>query len=953
MVHRPNMSDATIVGRRVEVAAIEHFLDALSDGSRVLLIEGEPGIGKTTLVQTAARLARGRGYLVLAAAPAESEMPLDFAGLADLLAAVPARFIEALPRPQRDAVLVSVLRTEQPTVAPDSRTIATAIVGLVRDLAGKQPVLVLIDDIHWLDTPSAEAVAFMLRRVGSSPVGLIGAVRTDWTGGLPPLMTDRIPADEVAHLRLGPLSLGATAELLASRSIAMSKATLMSLHDRCRGNPLFALELARASAGWREPADQSGVPALLRRFVSQRVTALSSQARRFLLTVALGEDLPLGAVLAAVPDQGVAALEEAIDSGLLEHSQDGPAFAHPLMRSVVIEAAPHADRRSVHRWLAGVTPSAEQRAWHLALGATLPDESVADEVEAAARSARIRGAGMTAAQLAELAVSLTPLPQLASRRRRSLLAAECHLQASRPARAAQVIADVIKEMPAGPDRAQLLCRQAVYLSCGDDLAGAARQRDAALQEAGADDVALRAVLHRDTCWAHINGGDLAAAARAIEAALAYASKAGDPAVVAQVSAAKAMVTFLIGGGVCQELIEAALAGPSAPPTLQMGERPAVALGAVLHLSDDLDGARALYEQEYASALETGIETNLPALLWAMIETEVWAGNWDRAEELVHHGAELAAESNGPSVMAMMTAAEARLYAHRGHLQLAREKARQAAELASQSGAVWPGMTAAETIGLIELSAGDAQAAHEALAPFTEMAISAGVAEPGLWCFLPDEIEALVRLGELDQADALLEPFEARSQQLGRWRGIATAGRCQGLILAARGDLSSAEAALEAALVAHRKIPFPFEEARTLLVAGQVHRRARHKGEAGRCLRAAAETFERLGSPIWASLARAELSRVGLRTSGTGSADTSLTSTESQVADLVASGCTNAEVAAKLFMGRRTVESHLSRIYRKLDVRSRTELVRTLTASGADASPDSWARAHRSRAAGTN
>jgi DNA-binding CsgD family transcriptional regulator len=251
------------------------------------------------------------------------------------------------------------------------------------------------------------------------------------------------------------------------------------------------------------------------------------------------------------------------------------------------------------------------------------------------------------------------------------------------------------------------------------------------------------------------------------------------------------------------------------------------------------------------------------------------------------------------------------------------------ELATTAEVPWAAIWAAATAGLIELSAGDAQAAHEVLAPSAQIAIAAGVAEPGMWYFLADEIETLVRLGELDRAGALLEPFESRSQQLGRRRCIATAGRCRGLLLAARGDLPGAEAALEAALLVHRDVSFPFEEARTLLVAGQVYRRARQKGQAGRCLQAAAETFDRLGCPPWASLVRAELARVGLRTSTSASTSTNLTGTERRVADLVAAGRTNAEVAAELFMSQRTVESHLSRIYRKLGVRSRTELSRAL------------------------
>jgi DNA-binding CsgD family transcriptional regulator len=798
-------------------------------------------------------------------------------------------------------------------------------------MARQQPVLVLVDDIHWLDSPSADVVAFMLRRVGEWPVVLIGAVRTDWTGRLPPLMTDRLPTDQVIHIGVGPLSLGATAELLADHSIALSRAAVLALHETCRGNPLFALELAKAPAPPSgAPADRRDAPVSLRQFVSQRVATLSSPARRVLLTVALAEDPSVATVVAAGPERAVAAVQEAIDSGLLEPRGDGVAFAHPLMRSVVVDEAPHVDRRSVHQRLADVVPSTEQRARHLALGATQPDETVADEVEAAARAAGVRGASVAAAQLAELAVRLTPFPRIASRHCRSVLAAECHMQASHPGLARQLLAGVIEEMSPGPDRARLRRQQASYLSYEGDLAAALGQWDAALGEAGEDDVALRAAIHRDMGAPVLNAGDLVAASSHIEAALGYARQAGDQTLVAQASALQALVTFLMGGGVRQDLLDAALTAPAQPPNVPLDQHPALIAGYVLHMSDDLDGARALYDEEYAHALDAGIETGLPLLLWAMVETEVWAGNWDRAEQLADHGAELAAESNGAELMATMAAAEARVHVHRGRLEVARKKAQRAIELATEAGAPWTAMTAAETSGLVELSLGDAQAAHEVLAPFAQMAIAAGVAEPGLWSFLPDEIEALVRLGELDEAGALLEPFGARSQQLGRRRGIATACRCRGLLLAARGDLPGAEAALEAALIAHREIPFPFEEARTLLVAGQVYRRARHKGQAGRCLRAAAETFERLGSPPWGSLARAELARVGLRRSSSGSTSTNLTSTERRVAELVVVGHTNAEIAAQLFMSQRTVEAHLSRIYRKLNVRSRTELTRTLT-----------------------
>ena len=195
-------------------------------------------------------------------------------------------------------------------------------------------------------------------------------------------------------------------------------------------------------------------------------------------------------------------------------------------------------------------------------------------------------------------------------------------------------------------------------------------------------------------------------------------------------------------------------------------------------------------------------------------------------------------------------------------------------------------------------------------------------------FLPDEIEALTRLGEHGQAEALLSPFEARSAQLGRGWGNATACRCRGLLLAAQGDLGGAEGSLAAALAMHQRLPMPFEQARTLLAAGEVHRRARHKHKALEFLQAALVIFERLGAPLWENRVRDELGRVGTHATPSRTGPV-LTVAEQRVANLVATGRANAEIAAELFMGQRTVEAHLSRVYRKLAVRSRTELCRIL------------------------
>ena len=313
-----------------------------------------------------------------------------------------------------------------------------------------------------------------------------------------------------------------------------------------------------------------------------------------------------------------------------------------------------------------------------------------------------------------------------------------------------------------------------------------------------------------------------------ELILELAGRAGDKALEAQCCAGLAFATFMLGNGLRPDLISRALAGPQQSPRLSMDLRPNVVVGHILHWTDDLDGARVLYEQEYALAVEQGVETGLPFVLWALAENEGWAGNWPRAEQLAAEGYRLAEDSGSPAAIAFMSVARGLMHAYRGRIDAGLRDAARAVELAGELGMPLLAAMAAQAFGIAALSTGDAMGAHERLGPFAEAALAAGVAEPALCRFVPDEIEALTRLGDLGTAEALLGPFEARSAQLGRGWGIAAAGRCRGLLLAARGDLAGAGAALEAGLQAHRRLAMPFEEARTLLAAGEVHRRARHK-----------------------------------------------------------------------------------------------------------------------------
>ena len=431
----------------------------------------------------------------------------------------------------------------------------------------------------------------------------------------------------------------------------------------------------------------------------------------------------------------------------------------------------------------------------------------------------------------------------------------------------------------------------------------------------------------------LDSGDLLASKQLAEEALEDIERGdGNAALEAQYCAGLALLDFMLCRPPRPGITQRALAGASRQPIrLSMELRPNVAIGHVLHWNGDLDGARRLYEEEYRRACEDGLETELPLLLWGLVETETWAGRWARAEQLAEQGCRAAEEADSAAGLALMFAARSLLQVCRGRVEEGRSDARWSMRAGAELGmSVVPRMCA-HALGVAGLSHGDAASVHEQLGPFVQPADWSGGLEPALWRFLPDEIEALVRLGQLAEAQAVLEPYEWWSAELGRGLGMAGAARCRGLLLAAHGDLAGAEAALEDAIGQCGTVQQPFETARTLLTAGEIHRRARHKRLAKMRIVDALALFESLGAPAWAARTRRELACVGVRAATP--QPLSLTPAEQRVADLVVLGHSNARVASELFMGRRTVESHLSRIYQKLEVHSRTELCRLLSTSG--------------------
>ena len=412
-----------IVGREAELGAVERFLDGVPTGPTALVIEGEAGIGKTTVWLAAVEAAESRALRVLKARPAESEAKLSYAALADLVGAAFDETRAMLPPVQERALGAALLRAEADE-ATHARTTATALVTVLATLAAQGPVLVAVDDVQWLDPASEEALAFAVRRLPSG-LGVLVARRAEPGGELPLGLARALPEERLGRIAPGPLSLAALHHLVKARlGSSLPRPLLARLADASGGNPFFALEMARALAG--RAGDHSAgeplpVPQSLEELVAARVSGLSAPARQVLLaTTALSH--PTAATLAqALPADDVqAGLLEAEEAGVLVTEQDRVRFSHPLLASFVYGSASAERRRQLHARLAAVVVDAEERGRHLALSATEPDEPTAAELEQAAGQAAKRGAQRAAAELYEASRRLTPEGRSADVVRRTL-----------------------------------------------------------------------------------------------------------------------------------------------------------------------------------------------------------------------------------------------------------------------------------------------------------------------------------------------------------------------------------------------------------------------------------------------------------------------------------------------------------------------------------------------------
>jgi DNA-binding CsgD family transcriptional regulator len=929
-----------VIGRDPELDAIGRFLDDPLDGLAALLIEGEAGIGKTTLWQAGVDAALERGYRVLTARIGEAETKLAFTALGDLLEPVVDEALPELPEPQRAALEVALLRTEATGPAREQRAVSLAGVGVLRAIARSSPVLLALDDLQWLDGSSARVLGFVLRRLLDEPIGVLASIRLGVPDG-DRLALDRIlPAHRIHPLFVGPMTSEALGHLIRDRTgTDLPRPVLRRVDRLAGGNPFFALEMARELARRGIPVAGESLPFSddLRNLLRARLEALPKTTRRLLLAVSATARATEQLVVATSGSgsRAAPALAKAEQAGVVRMEGDRIGFTHPLFASTVYEAASSRERVQIHRRLAVYVEDPEERARHLALGSERPDPGVASALDAAALLARARGAPDAAAELSELARRLTPVGDIEALRLRTVQAAQHHFDAGDVARSTALFDEAIATAPPGRDRARIL-----FLSGSHGWMDLRRVRELcerALIEAEGDDDLL-AEAHEHLAWVAIYRGDLATASRHVSASMEHGRAITSPANRAELLATFGMVEFLMGRPAEATMSEADRLQDLA--TMESGVEATVYTSATtnhglqLLWAGELDAARRILQRELSAYEQRGRYLVRDEVLGYLGELECRAGNWRLAAEHAEEAYEIDVESGRVSGKGHTLFNRALVAAHLGDVEAARSGAEEGLRISVANEDPFYASCNRSVLGFLELSLSDPSAAMEHLQPVVEYLRAMGSAEPGVIPCVPDAIECLVSIGDLEAAERLLEEHEEKARRRDRPWAIATAGRCRGLLLAARGDVTAGLETLEEALSEHQRVSQPFELGRTLLVMGEVARRARQKAPARKSMEQARSIFERLGARLWEAKARAELAR-----SGGPAAGGELTPTEGRIADLVVEGRTNREIADALFISVKTVEANLTRIFHKRAVRSRAQLIRSMMSASSGLNPE--------------
>jgi DNA-binding CsgD family transcriptional regulator len=905
-----------VVGHEAERAALARFLDLLADGPAILLLEGAPGIGKTTLLRAALVAAEELGCRVLSCTGSSSDARLSYSALADLLHGVDYDEDGSLPAVQRRALDAALLRAGDPkeSAAVDAHAVSAAALSVLSRLVANGPVVVAVDDLQWVDAPSRRVIEYSARRLPPG-AGLLATRRTEGGGPSAGRLAGLLEPDRWAEVTVSPLPPDEMHRLVrATWSGPFERRLANRIVEVAGGNPLYAVELVQGLLVQGEAASLR-LPPSLTEMVRDRLAGLDHRQHEVLLAVAAMGDPSLEVVAGALGPGVLEALAEPERRRLVTVDRDRVVFTHPLLAEGVYAGATEAERRDVHRRLSTVAVELEDRARHLAAGRVLPDALVA--LQDAAGQLRTRGAPDGAAELLELALELGADPGLVVR------AAEHRFDAGDTRAAVRMLEQATTALPPGPPRAEALLLLG-EISYKDDSFPEAQVLLERAREEATDDQRLLLMVELRLAFTLYNLGQMDRAVEASQAALARVPRVGDDALEAQALAVSAIVDFSVGRGLDERRLARAL------ELQDPGQRTGAELypgliATFLYLwSSRFDEGRAQLDTVCAHYLERGEEQ---ALAWASF-TRVWleSGSGDavstaRAASEAHDRLLLLDTVTGRA-LALAARAEAAAYA--GREQEAREACGASLALFSRSGWTTWSWFPRMTLGALELACGNPEAAMVALDPILVVLEEAGGAydpAPGGILFAGDAAEALIANGRADQAAEIVDRLEEQGLLLGRPWAVAVGARCRGLLHVGAGDLLEAEASMKRAVAAHDGLAMPVERARTLLALGRVHRAQRQRRAARDVLAEARSILTSVGSPLWRERVDDEVSRLGLAPGDPGE----LSASEERVAGLAAQGLTNRQVATRLAISQKTVEAHLARAYAKLGIHSRAEL----------------------------
>ncbi|WP_405591159.1 AAA family ATPase [Streptomyces sp. NBC_01092] len=904
--------------------------EQLGRGGSVLL-HGPAGIGKSTVLRALAAECGGTARTVLRCSPTESESHLPFLALADLLGLVLEEVSDRLPAAQLTALESALTGRGESTLQRDGLALRLAVLSTLRALADSGPVLVVADDLQWLDPASAELLGFAARRLGDTPVRMLFAVRTEGEEYDRHLRAS--PPDTLA-VRLGPLSRAQMSTLLDHRGYTgLPRSTVRDIHRTSGGNALFALELGRALAENvtpPRPGEPLPVPTSLRALVLNRLEMLSDQARRTLLVASAGARPTLALLHAAGRDNAEAETAQAAELGLLATEPEGPAvrFAHPMISAALYAEAPAQERRAAHAALSTAASDPIERARHLALATTGTDPEVAARLAEAAALARDRGAPSVAAQLSLLAARHTPADGTPSPNGLRLAAADDAITAGELDLARDIAREALARTAVPAERVRAWI--AVIETAGHAMTEVDSIFPQALADAG-DDPKLLALVHYQLTWrALLVEGDFDEAREEAGYAAELAARAGDRYTELLALALKAQIETLMGHPDAPATIRRALEEPQDPRVACHHNGAGYSRFRWLIMSDQLPEARAAVTALLREVRRHGWVESEVHFLRGVAETELHSGHCGRALDLARESLRLARDTGiGEVASAVLTSlAEAA----GGEVERALTLAREAMEHAEEDGDQMYVSRALAALGHAQLVAGDTEAAVRSLRRVREVEQGLGITDPARGRWHGDLAEALVRGGEIAEAQDVIDVTREQALRLDRESVLAVLDRAEALVRAARGEPEAALAQLTSAQDRLGKLGYGLEEARAAFALAQLRSGATGRtsyDEPARLFRrcralpwlrrveAAAEVGTAEPAPVPAPVATPD---------GLDSLD-GLASMERQVAALVMEGATNREIAARLFISVKTVEATLTRVYRKLGIRSRVDIVR--------------------------